>query len=114
MIVTVDVAFPKKELTAEQKKLVSELLQQKDIKPDFYNGIKFPKKKWLQKLGNVHWKWWFFCILCLVPPRASAWKFFFVEYLPSQIYLFLNRDPIKFHYILNISSLIIRRIRITQ
>ena len=45
MIVTVDVAFPKKELTAEQKKLVSELLQQKDIKPDFYNGIKFPKKK---------------------------------------------------------------------
>jgi DnaJ family protein B protein 11 len=45
LIVTVDVAFPKKELTREQKELIRNMLQQDDVSPDFYNGIKFPRKK---------------------------------------------------------------------
>ena len=45
MIITMDVAFPKTDFSPEQKKLIMELLQQDDVKPDFYNGLKFPKKK---------------------------------------------------------------------
>jgi len=44
MIVTVQVAFPKQELTQAQKDQISAILQQADVKPSFYNGIKFPKK----------------------------------------------------------------------
>lgn len=48
LIVTVDVAFPKSDFSAEQKETIRKLLQTSDLykaKPDFYNGIKFPKKK---------------------------------------------------------------------
>ena len=45
LIVTVDVAFPKTELTQEQKEVIRTMLNQKDVDPDFYNGIKFPRKK---------------------------------------------------------------------
>ena len=44
MIITMDVAFPKTDFSPEQKKIIMELLQQDDVKPDFYNGLKFPKK----------------------------------------------------------------------
>jgi len=44
MIVTVQVAFPKQELTKEQKDQIKAILNQSDVKPGFYNGIKFPKK----------------------------------------------------------------------
>ena len=44
MIITMDVAFPKTDFSPEQKKIIMELLQQDDDKPDFYNGLKFPKK----------------------------------------------------------------------
>ena len=44
MIITVQVAFPKQELTQAQKDQISAILQQADVKPSFYNGIKFPKK----------------------------------------------------------------------
>ena len=45
MIVTIDVQFPKKSLSAEQKKVISEILNQSDVQPDFYNGIKYPKMR---------------------------------------------------------------------
>lgn len=45
LIVTLDVAFPKTELTPDQKETIRKMLQQDDVKPDFYNGIKFPRKK---------------------------------------------------------------------
>ncbi|CAI4226572.1 unnamed protein product [Auanema sp. JU1783] len=39
LYITFDVAFPRSELTAEQKKLVADLLQQSDVKPKVYNGL---------------------------------------------------------------------------
>merc|ERR1712176_1641452 len=44
LIITMDVAFPKTDFSPEQKKMIMELLQQDNVKPDFYNGLKFPKK----------------------------------------------------------------------
>ena len=41
-----DVDFPKTEFTAEQREIIHSILKMQDErKPDFYNGIKFPKKK---------------------------------------------------------------------
>ena len=41
-----DVEFPRTEFSPEQRRVISELLKmQNDLKPDFYNGIKLPKKK---------------------------------------------------------------------
>ena len=41
-----DVQFPKVEFSPEQRRLIEELLKmQEGIKPDVYNGIKYPKKK---------------------------------------------------------------------
>lgn len=45
LIVTIDVSFPKTELSADEKETVKRLLNQSSIKPDFYNGIKYPRKK---------------------------------------------------------------------
>ncbi|PIO56287.1 hypothetical protein TELCIR_22314, partial [Teladorsagia circumcincta] len=39
LYVTFDVEFPRTELTEEQKKLVSDLLKQSDVKPKAYNGL---------------------------------------------------------------------------
>jgi Spy/CpxP family protein refolding chaperone len=44
MIVTVQVSFTKQELTQAQKDQIKAILNQSDVKPAFYNGIKFPKK----------------------------------------------------------------------
>jgi len=44
MIVTVQVSFPKSELSESQKQQIKDILQQADVQPSFYNGIKFPKK----------------------------------------------------------------------
>jgi len=46
LIITMDVQFPKVEFSPEQRRLIEELLKmQEGIKPDVYNGIKYPKKK---------------------------------------------------------------------
>ena len=45
MIITVDVVFPKGEMSQEQKNTILSLLSQDDVEPDFYNGLKYPKKK---------------------------------------------------------------------
>ncbi|CAI2324716.1 unnamed protein product [Caenorhabditis sp. 36 PRJEB53466] len=39
LVVTFDVEFPKRELTAEQKTQIIEILAQTDLKPKAYNGL---------------------------------------------------------------------------
>merc|ERR1739848_222390 len=44
LIITVSVDFPKTELSAEEKKVISDILKQ-DSRPEFFNGIHFGAKK---------------------------------------------------------------------
>ena len=45
MVITFDVEFPKTSDFGKDAEIIKNLLRQDSIKPDSYNGVKFPKRK---------------------------------------------------------------------
>ncbi len=44
LVVTFDVFFPTKEFSTEKKGTITDTLRQKDLTPEFYNGLSFPNR----------------------------------------------------------------------